>query len=246
MNVRRPGGGRVGASPQKENGYTAIANEIMEALARFRIPGEARQVLDVIIRKTYGYGKLVDTISTSQFSELTGLPKQYIHKVRKRLLYANLITVYKNEYSQTLSYSFQKDHTKWNSIQKKILCIKKGMDKKGRNCTQKVTQTVPNIPTTITINKYTKEIHEFFDYFILKTKKKLHLNPPRAAIIKSRLKEGRTLDELKKAVDNFIQDTWSDRHKYIDVVYCIGIRNKVDNLERWLNIPAKKKERGDV
>ena len=44
-------------SPQWENGYTKIANEILESLARIRINGEARQVLDVIIRKTYGYGK---------------------------------------------------------------------------------------------------------------------------------------------------------------------------------------------
>ena len=37
------------ANPQTENGYTKIANEIMEALAHIRIPGEAMQVLLVIL-----------------------------------------------------------------------------------------------------------------------------------------------------------------------------------------------------
>ena len=55
------------ASPQLKDGYVAIANEIMDALAHIRIPGEARQVLDVILRKTYGWKKKEDEISLSQF-----------------------------------------------------------------------------------------------------------------------------------------------------------------------------------
>jgi len=88
-------------------------------------------------------------------------------------------------------------------------------------------------------------IQGFFEYFLLKTKKAFTLTPARATIIASRLKT-HTIEQLKQAVDAFVLDTWADRHKYMDVVYCIGIRNKVDNLERWLNVPVKKKERGDV
>ena len=127
------------ANPQTENGYTKIANEIMDALAKIRIPGEARQVLDAIIRKTYGWDKKKDAIATSQFIALTGLKKGMIHRARKRLLYANLITVYKNNDSQVLSYSFQKDYTKWNRLYAKKTILKKVI-----NCMQKSAQTVPN------------------------------------------------------------------------------------------------------
>jgi len=51
------------ANPQIENGYTRIANETMDALAKIRIPGQARQVLDFILRKTYGWNKKTDMIS---------------------------------------------------------------------------------------------------------------------------------------------------------------------------------------
>ena len=77
-------------------------------------------------------------------------------------------------------------------------------------------------------------IQEFFDYFLLKTKRAFTLTSGRASIIEARLKT-HSIEQLKKAVDNFVLDTWEDRHKFTDIVYCIGIRNKIDNLEKWLN-----------
>jgi len=91
-------------------------------------------------------------------------------------------------------------------------------------------------------NKNNESVIEFFNYFLLKTKKSLKLTPERKAIIEKRLNEGRTLEELKQAVDNFVLDDWPERHKFIDIIYCIGIRNKIDNLDKWLNIKPKKIE----
>ena len=74
------------ASPQIENGYTPIANEIMDALARTRIPGEVRQVLDYIFRKTYGWNKKEDVIPMSQFVKSTGLKKPNICRALSKLI----------------------------------------------------------------------------------------------------------------------------------------------------------------
>ena len=57
------------ANPQRENGHVDIANEIMDKLCRYRIPGEVRQVMDTVFRKTYGWNKKADRISLSQFCE---------------------------------------------------------------------------------------------------------------------------------------------------------------------------------
>lgn len=86
--------------------------------------------------------------------------------------------------------------------------------------------------------KEEKEEKAFLDYFNLKTGKKYFLTPERKRIIKQRRKKY-SLEQLNIAVDNFIQDDWSDRHKFIDVVYCIGVRRGIDNLERWLNWKPK-------
>lgn len=100
------------ASPQLENGYTSIANEIMEALPRIRIPPEARRVLDVIIRKTYGFRKKKDRISLSQFAMATGIPTSKICRALKRLSGMNMITI-EGEYNGNI-YSINKDYTTWN------------------------------------------------------------------------------------------------------------------------------------
>ena len=96
----------------------------------------------------------------------------------------------------------------------------------------------------ISKDKYKAEIVEFFEYYLLKTKKNFTLNSTRRAIIESRLEEGKTLDQLKQAVDNFVQDDWKDRGKHLELVYCIGIRNKVDNLEKWINTKPKEEPKG--
>jgi phage replication O-like protein O len=228
------------SNPQKENGYTPIANEIMEALARIRIPGEARQMLDVIIRKTYGFNKKQDQISTSQFMQATGLKRFIIHRARKRLLLSNLITVSKNANSQVITYSFQKDYKKWVLLAKKIT-----VSKNAHNCMQKSAQTVTIIDDhkrhKDTITKDNICIADFFSYFLLKTKKQFKLTATARTLIRQRLNDGFTIAQMKQAVDNFILDDWPERQKHLDLVYCIGVRNKIDNLEKWLNYKPKDK-----
>ena len=51
------------ANPQIEDGYTPIADELLEAMCRLTL-GEAEwKVFNAIIRKTYGYKKKKDQIS---------------------------------------------------------------------------------------------------------------------------------------------------------------------------------------
>lgn len=79
------------ANPQIENGYTRISNEILEALARIRIPGEAMQIFLVIIRKIYGFQKKKDVIALSQFCLATGIQKPNVVRAIKQLQTMNLV-----------------------------------------------------------------------------------------------------------------------------------------------------------
>lgn len=77
---------------------------------------------------------------------------------------------------------------------------------------------------------------DFLDYFNMRVGKKFKLTEDREDLIKKKLKKGYTIEELKKATDNFIQDPWDNRENYLDLIYCIGKqKGKPDNLERWLN-----------
>jgi phage replication O-like protein O len=74
------------ADVQLEKGYFRVANGFWEAICRLRIPGEARQVFDFILRQTWGWKKREDRISLSQFVLGTGLSKKTVIKARKKLL----------------------------------------------------------------------------------------------------------------------------------------------------------------
>jgi len=163
------------ANPQPDK-HTRLSNEILEKLAMIRISGEARQMLDVILRKTYGWGKKNDDIATSQFMQLTGLSRLAIPKARKKLIQMNLITVSKKGYSaisqkghsQVLTYSFQKDYDKWISVSKKVYCIPKSINyipKSIKVYTKKVTNCIPKGSTQKKERNYTKETIQKKDVF---------------------------------------------------------------------------------
>lgn len=98
------------AKPQLEDGFTPIANEILERLVQFHLSPNQWQVLLFIIRKTYGFHKKVDYIANSQIGEATGLCKAVISRCLKELNDRQLI-IRKGKY-----IGFQKDWEKWGKL----------------------------------------------------------------------------------------------------------------------------------
>jgi phage replication O-like protein O len=94
-------------SAQVENGYTRIANELVEALASTYLSPYEWQVLMAIFRKTYGYNKKSDWIANSQLSELTGIYKAHISRTTKKLVERGIVTQTGN------SLSFNKNYSSW-------------------------------------------------------------------------------------------------------------------------------------
>jgi phage replication O-like protein O len=98
------------AKPQLEDGYTPIANEILEKLAQMHLSPNQWQVLLCIIRKTYGFHKKVDHIANSQIVEATGLCKSVVSRCLRDLSDMRLIT------RNGKHIGFQKDWEKWEKL----------------------------------------------------------------------------------------------------------------------------------
>lgn len=95
-------------TPQLENGYTPIANEILEKLSKINLTAYQYRVLFYIFRKTYGYHKKEDWISISQIVEATGLKQSHVSRTKKELVNKNIL------YTPTgIKISFQKDWRLW-------------------------------------------------------------------------------------------------------------------------------------
>lgn len=95
------------ASPQKENGFTPIANELLEAFLIYKFTEYQRVVILFIFRKTYGWSKKEDWISNSQFVEGTGIPKGHISRTLKELKLLKVVTCRGN------NLSINKDWESW-------------------------------------------------------------------------------------------------------------------------------------
>ena len=59
------------ADVQIDDGYTKVANELLEAIMRINLSSYEFRVIMAIMRKTYGYSKKHDYISLSQLEEIT-------------------------------------------------------------------------------------------------------------------------------------------------------------------------------
>lgn len=99
-------------NPQLEDGYTQIANEILEALAKINMNAYETRALLFVVRKTYGWKKKKDWISLSQFSKGLDLDRRHVFRALKGLEIKGLIVIYRDDKKRP-RYGFQKDYTKW-------------------------------------------------------------------------------------------------------------------------------------
>lgn len=84
------------ASPQLENGYVRIANEILENYCKLPISGSGFRVLLAIVRNLYGYNKKEDWVSFNQLQKITGLSKSRISESVQVLRKCGCVTVSRN------------------------------------------------------------------------------------------------------------------------------------------------------
>ena len=181
------------ANPQKEHGYTAVSNEIFEALARIRIPGEARQTLDVVIRQTYGFQKKEDSIALSQFCLKTGMGKRAIIRAIHTLAGMNLLGV-KKDTQNTTKYRFNKDFDTW-----------KPLSKKTRGVSKKTTRGVKKDNDGVSKKTHTKEIST---KETIQKKGESATRPTQEAVISFFREQGAPLLEAQKFFNYFQSNGW--------------------------------------
>ena len=115
------------ANPQKENGYTAIANEIMEAIVSSGLNGTEFAIILFLLRKTYGWNKKQDEISLSQFLKYIPVTKPTLCKALSNLKLVKIIKLVKKGKSRLCSnlWQFNKNYDEWQLVKKSKLVKKK-------------------------------------------------------------------------------------------------------------------------
>lgn len=107
------------ASPQLEDGYTRIANELMEALYRTKLSGQRLRILMYVMRESYGYRRLMtkDFTYGTACKELD-MNRQHLVREMTWLNEHSYITKAKGDDQRASSdWSMQKDYTRWGSTE---------------------------------------------------------------------------------------------------------------------------------
>jgi phage replication O-like protein O len=101
------------AAPQIENGYTRIANELLEAVCRLNISGSEMRILLYIIRRTYGFNRIYAEMPLTEIAEAVGMKTTHVSRALKKLREINLIELHPSKGIKPQTISIVKDYQKW-------------------------------------------------------------------------------------------------------------------------------------
>lgn len=102
------------ANPQKENGYTAIANEIMEQLYKMKFNGTQFRILLLILRFTYGYNRIEHEFSLSFIATQIGSSIKGTKKELDKLIDMNVLQIIaRQNYRHARVIRFNKHYNEW-------------------------------------------------------------------------------------------------------------------------------------
>ncbi len=91
-----------------DDGYTRIANELLEAVMAADLTARQLKVVLAVIRKTYGFGKKFDRITNTQIAMMTGIHHTHVCKAKNEMIAMNIIV------TNGLSIGVNKVISEWN------------------------------------------------------------------------------------------------------------------------------------
>lgn len=104
------------ASPQKENGYTSIANELLEQIYCRKFSASQLKILLLVIRFTYGFNRKTATLSNTFIAAGTGMHEITVSKEVGTLLRDNVLKLYKKpSFHNSRVIGINKDYEGWRN-----------------------------------------------------------------------------------------------------------------------------------
>ena len=108
------------AIPQLEQGYTKIANSILEALAKIKLNGSQQRIIYVIFRYTYGFCRKEHELSETFIAKATGIHKKQVQRELNALIDMKFVLIVKEaSFNTSRILEFNKNYDSWQ-VAKKI------------------------------------------------------------------------------------------------------------------------------
>jgi phage replication O-like protein O len=79
------------ASPELSNGFTPIANELLEAILRTPLSSREQKCLLAVARETYGWSRKAKTVTAYRVATLTGMQRTQAARALSGLKQRNIL-----------------------------------------------------------------------------------------------------------------------------------------------------------
>lgn len=157
------------AAPKIENGFTRLANELLEAIIAEPFSGQDLRIIFSVARRTYGWNKSEDYISLSQFVKATGMTTTRCSQVINRLVGSKVISLIdKRGLRGTKKYRINKNYEEWTLSNKRHSQKNDSVRKIQRHSQKSEANTLKKVQVQKTgLKKDTKDI-EAFDSILVK------------------------------------------------------------------------------
>lgn len=101
------------ANPQKENGYTALANELLEAILLHPFTGQELKTILFIARETYGWSRKKSQISYTEIARSTAISRRNVIKICQRLVSNGVLFYQGTGDRHARLFGIQKNYESW-------------------------------------------------------------------------------------------------------------------------------------
>lgn len=154
------------ASPQIEEGYTRIANELLEAICRVQLNGTQSAIVLAVIRETFGFQRKETELGATHLARLTGKHKTLVQSEVIRLIERNiLLELAPPSFGRSRVLALNKDYTTWDQIVKiqtdsETQAVSENADSPASESTDSPVSEITDSPVSESIDHINKPLNK--------------------------------------------------------------------------------------
>ena len=242
------------ANVQKENGFTPIANELIEAILRYNCPGNQKDVIWALIRMSYGYRRKECELALGYLSRMLNRDRSTISRDVRKLIKRGIISVVrKSDYNNPRLIALNKNYDNWEGFDGKTtveknstveisstLQLKKSQLKSRRNLNSTVeeTSTIKENNKEKVKENNKKNITQLFPKSIHPIQQFIKDNCSRVSRIEKQLTFNECENLLKEHTEEMVEDVLLALENFNNIKKYVSVNLTVRN---WLSKSEKNK-----
>lgn len=220
------------ADVQPENGFTRIANELLDELCKLRLNGSQWSIILAVWRSTYGWNKKSHRISLTFLENKTSMRKSQIKRELDSLIEMKIIKEYKKAtFNEPREIGFNKNYSEYSTLNRVQSSNQDSVQYPNQSTAQYSNQSTKKDILKDKVKDNYNELDELISYYEKEVNKKVSDN--QRGKLKELLVNGKTRQQVLDAIDKTAQDAERPCWKYFENTLLYYTDNKPKQESKW-------------